>query len=370
MAELGRLLKESWSLVDEQQDRMAAYFYARLFTLDPKLRDLFPVEMDVQRSRLLGAIVTAVQTLEDPERFADYLSGLGRDHRKFSVQPEHYETVGRSLIDALRTYGADQWTLEFDQAWRDAYDVIARTMITAATAEHGPAYWYAQVLSHERRGLDTAVFTCRPLEPLPYRAGQYVSVECGYRPRAWRAYSMANAPREDQTMEFHVKAPGAGWVSGALVRRLRPGDMLRLAAPMGSMVLDRGSQRDIVCVGGGTGLAPLKAIIDDLAATNRTRWVHLFFGARTRDDLYDLAALTELAQAHPWLTVIPAVSEDPGYAGETGLVSEVLDRYGPWNDHDFYVSGSPAMVAATRRTLTRLQVPSTRVRHDVFGHDY
>ncbi|GHJ43507.1 flavohemoprotein [Catellatospora sp. TT07R-123] len=349
---------------------MAAYFYARLFTLDPRLRDLFPVQMDVQRARLLGAIVTAVQTLEDPNRFADYLSELGRDHRKFSVVPDHYETVGRSLIEALRTYGADEWTLEYDQAWRDAYDVIARTMIAAATADQGPAYWYANVLSHERRGLDTAVFTCRPVEPLPYRAGQYVSVECGYQPRAWRAYSMANAPRDDLTMEFHVKALGAGWVSGALVRRLRPGDLIRLAAPMGSMVLDRGSPRDIVCVAGGTGLAPLKAIIDDLATTGRTRRVHLFFGARTRDDLYDLPALTELAERHPWLTVVPTVSHDAGYEGETGLVTEALTRYGPWNDHDFYVCGSPAMVAATRRTLTQLQVPAMRVRHDVFGQDY
>ncbi|MBV1850561.1 globin domain-containing protein [Catellatospora tritici] len=369
MAELARLLKESWSLVDEQQDRMAAYFYARMFTIDPKLRDMFPVAMDVQRSRLLGAIVTAIQTLEDPERFAEYLGSLGRDHRKFSVQPEHYETVGRSLIDALRAYGADQWSLEYDQAWRDAYDVIARVMITGAAEDRGPAYWYAQVLTHERRGLDTAVFTCRPIEPLPYRAGQYVSIECGYRPKAWRAYSMANAPRDDQTMEFHVKALGAGWVSGALVRRLRPGDMIRLAAPMGSMTLDRGSDRDIVLVAGGTGLAPLKAIIDDLATTNRTRWVQLFYGARTRDDLYDLPALARLAEHHPWLTLIPTVSHDPAYPGETGLLSDALDRHGPWQNHDFYISGSPAMVSATRHALTRLQVPSSRIRHDAFGRD-
>ncbi len=369
MAELARLLKESWTVVDDQQDKMAAYFYARLFTLDPKLRGMFPVTMDVQRSRLLGAIVTAIQSMGDPDRFADYLTSLGRDHRKFSVQPEHYEIVGRSLLDALRTYGAHEWILEYDQAWRDAYDVIARTMIAAAAADHGPAFWYAEVLSHQRRGLDVAVFTCRPMQPLPYRAGQYVSIESTYRPRAWRAYSMANAPRDDMTMEFHVKALGAGWVSGALVRRLQPGDTIRLAAPMGSMTLDRTSHRDIVCVAGGTGLAPLKAIIDDLAANNRTRWVHLFYGARTRDDLYDLPALAQLAERHPWLALVPVLSEDPGYAGETGLVSDTLARYGPWDNHDFYVSGSPHMVAATRRTLTRLQVPSTRIRHDAFGQD-
>jgi hemoglobin-like flavoprotein len=63
MGDLARLLKESWSLVEEKQDQVASYFYARMFLSNPDLRDLFPVHMDVQRSRLLGAIVTAVQTL-------------------------------------------------------------------------------------------------------------------------------------------------------------------------------------------------------------------------------------------------------------------------------------------------------------------
>ena len=62
MSNLSRLLKESWTLVEEQQDKLASYFYARMFLSNPQLRDLFPVQMDVQRARLLGAIVTAVQT--------------------------------------------------------------------------------------------------------------------------------------------------------------------------------------------------------------------------------------------------------------------------------------------------------------------
>jgi hemoglobin-like flavoprotein len=89
MGNLSRLLKESWTLVEEHQDRVAGYFYARIFLSHPQLRDLFPVHMDVQRARLLGAIVTAVQSLDDPERFDEYLRSLGRDHRKFHVQPGH-----------------------------------------------------------------------------------------------------------------------------------------------------------------------------------------------------------------------------------------------------------------------------------------
>lgn len=367
MADLSQLLKDSWTLVEEQQDRLASYFYARMFLSDPRLRDLFPAQMDVQRARLLGALVTSIQTLDDPDRFDEYLRSLGRDHRKFDVRPEHYEVVGAALLDALRTFGGQRWTMEYDQAWRDAYDVMARRMLAGAQDDRNPAYWRAEVLTHERRGMDTAVFTCRPLEPLAYQAGQYVSIEAPYRPKAWRVYSMANAPRADGTLEFHVKAVGAGWVSGALVRRLRPGDLIRLAAPMGSMTLDRRSDRDIVCVAGGTGLAPIKALIEELARHNRTRWAHVFCGARNRDELYDAPALDRLAEQHPWLSIIPSVSHDPGYAGEVGTVNEVVTRHAPWQNHDFYVSGSASMVRSTQRSLAALQVPSTRIRSDVFG---
>jgi len=325
--------------------------------------------MDVQRARLLGAIVTAVQSLEDPERFDEYLRSLGRDHRKFHVSPEHYDVVGGALLEALRAFGGQDGSIEYDQAWRDEYQVIASKMMAGAEADTNPPYWHAEVLAHERRGTDIAVFTCRPLQPLEFRAGQYVSVECQYQPRLWRTYSVASAPRKDGTMEFHVRALGAGWVSSALVRRLKVGDMIRLAAPMGSMMLDRKSTRDIVCVAGGTGLAPVKALVEELTRYNRTRWVHLFFGAKHRDDLYDLDELNRLAARYPWLSVVPACSDDPGYAGEQGNIADIVSRYGPWQEHDFFVSGSPGMVKATLRRLAELQIPALRIKYDTFG-DY
>ncbi|WIM96440.1 FAD-binding oxidoreductase [Actinoplanes oblitus] len=368
MGDLARLLKESWSLVEEHQDKVAGYFYARMFLSHPGLRDLFPVQMDVQRTRLLSAIVTAVQTLEDPERFDDYLRALGRDHRKFHVLPEHYEVVGGALIEAMRSFAGEQWGVEYDQAWADAYAVIASKMLAGADADQNPPYWYGEVVAHERRSHDIAVFTVLPLQPLEFRAGQYVSLEATpYQPRLWRTYSPANAPRRDNSLEFHVRAVGAGWVSSALVRRLKVGDMIKVAAPMGTMTLDRRSTRDAVFVAGGTGLAPVKSLLEELTRYNRTRWVHVFFGARTRDDLYDLADLNRLAARYPWLSVVTACSEDPTFPGEQGNISDIVARYGPWNEHDFFVSGSGSMVKATLKTLAELQVPSMRIKYDSFS---
>ncbi|MGH3712123.1 MAG: globin domain-containing protein [Micromonosporaceae bacterium] len=354
---------------------MAGHFYARIFVLDPQLRDLFPIQMDAQRNRLLNAVVRAVQHVEDPERFAEEHRALGRDHRKFHVQPEHHDVVRECLIDALSRYAGEQWTPEYTQAWRDAYDAIAGHMIAGAKADADsgrPAYWHAEVLSHERRTHDIAVITCRPFEQLPYHAGQYVSVETPYRPRLWRTFSIANAPRRDGVVEFHVRAVGAGWGSSALVWKIRQGDVIRLGAPMGRMRVDLTSSRHVLCIAGGTGLSPLKAIAEEVCRGNRIRadrprHVHLFFGARTADELYDLPALTILTKRHPWLTVVPAVSEEESYPGKCGEITKVALQQGSWNKHDVYVSGSPIMVRNTLNDLNQAGIPPTRVQYDAFA---
>jgi len=366
MTSLSTTLKESWKLVEERQDRVASHFYARLFLSNPQLRDLFPVQMDIQRGRLLGAIVSAIQNFDNPEEIDAYLRSLGRDHRKFHVTPEHYAQVKGALIDAIRAHSGEHWNTLYEQAWNDVYDHVAEKMIAGANDDTNPPYWHAEVIDYDRRGADIAVFTCRPLQPLRFRAGQYVSMECVYQPRLWRTYSMANAPREDGTLEFHIRAAGGGWVSSALVRRLKAGDMLRLAAPMGSMTLDPQSRRDIVFVTGGTGLAPVKALLDELTRYNRTRWIHLFRGERQGDDFYDREHLDRIAEKYPWLTVVRAASEDPDYPGERGAIPDVVSRHGPWRNHDFYVAGSAPMVNATLRRLTEMQVPSTRIKYDAF----
>jgi NAD(P)H-flavin reductase len=222
------------------------------------------------------------------------------------------------------------------------------------------------VLTHELRGPDVAVFTCRPRRWLPFRAGQQVTLECPYLPWQSGAYPIANAPRPDGVLEFHVRATGLAGLPGALVNRVRPGDLLGLGTPHGSLTLDPHSRRDIVFVTGGTGLAPAKALIDEVSRFNRTRWIHLFRGERRRGDFYDRAQVDRLAERHPWLNVVRATSDEPDEHGEQALVSDVVARHGPWPDHDFYVCGSAAMVAATADRLDAMGVPRSRIQRHAY----
>ncbi len=362
---LSRLLKESWSLVEDRADEVAGYFYARLFLVNPRLRDQFPIQMDGQRQRLVDAVRYVLHAIDDPLGLDDRrdLDGSGQP----SV-PEDDAEARQCLIEAMRAYAGTAWASEYDRAWRAAYGTLVRRLAAGTGEEAGAdGFRHAEVLTHERRSADVAVFTCRPQQPLSYQAGQYVSIETPYHPRLWRAYAMANAPRGDGVLEFHVRAVGAGWVSSALVWKLRPGDVVRLGPPRGAMLLDQQSGRDIVCVADGTGLAPMKGLIEEFGRINRVRWVHLFWGARREDDLYDLPALRSMTGRYPWLSVIPVVSEEPRYAGERGHVADAVVRYSPWPEHDFYVSGSPAMVRTTLTRLAELAIPAPRVRYQPFG---
>lgn len=369
MSRDAQLIKESWAAVEPRQERISQFFYAHAFLTRPDLRDMFPVVMDVQRVRLLQALVRVVQGFEDPDALAPYLRQLGRDHRKFAVTPDQYDVIGASLIAALKEYGGDVFTQEVEQAWITAYGVAAGMMIEAAetAAMDEPPWWNATVVSHEVRGEETAVITVETDNPMHHLPGQYVSAECPHRPRLWRPLSIANAPRGDLTLDFHVRAVPGGWVSRALVHHTRVGDVLRLGQPMGTMTPNPSSARNVLLVCGGTGFAPMKALVQDMVKWNTTRSVHLFAGSRTRDGLYDLADLEKTAADHGWLSVVSACSEDPTYLGELGNVCDVVARYGSWDAHDVYVSGSPQMVRATLAVLHRIGVPLSRISYDAFG---
>ena len=362
------LLNESLAVVTSSAEDVTSYFYARLFIENPQLRSMFPLSMEVQRDRLLKSLIHIVQEIDNPELLMPYLQQLGRDHRKFGVQPTHYDAVGHAFIAAVREYSGDTWSQAVEDAWWRAYALAARAMIDAAEAVRAaPAWWEAEVVEHERRGDDIAILHVRPNHPYLFEPGQYCTVETAYQPRAWRSYSMANAPRPDGVLEFHVRAVGLGWVSGALVRKVAVGDVLRLGPPLGAMMLDPRSTRDVLCVGGGTGLAPMKALIEELARWNTSRRAHLFFGTRRRAELYDMPALQRMAARYPWLTVVSCVSNDLDYAGERGELPDVLRRYGDWTNHDVYVSGPAPMVRTVVGSLRDTGVPGHRVMYDSFG---
>ena len=361
-------IRETFAIVAAAGEQPASYFYGRLFVGHPHLRGMFPPAMDVQRDRLLRALIRIVEGLTSPEDLVRYLSQLGRDHRKYSVEPAMYDAVGEALIATLRAYAGPAFTQDAQEAWVQAYQAASGLMIRAAEDDSAvaPAYWTAEVVDNEQRQPGIAVLTVAPDQPLPYLAGQHVTVQTPRWPRVWRPYSVASRPREDGLMTFHVRAVPGGWVSNALVRYTAPGDELILGPALGTMTLGLAEQRDLLCVVGGTGLAPIKAIIEQAIRESSAcpREIFLFYGARTRDELYDLPDLYRLADAYPRFLLTPVTSDDPAFDGMQGNVGRVAARYLPHRECEAYVAGPVAMVHETIRVLARAGIPQQRIHYD------
>ncbi|MFE0700197.1 globin domain-containing protein [Streptomyces sp. NPDC058872] len=353
------LVRRTLAEIAPVADRMTSYFYALLFVGNPELRDMFPVAMDAQRDRLLRALLTAAEHMDDVPVLTAYLQNLGRGHRKYGTRAAHYPAVGEALIGALVRYAVKSWDEETEAAWVRTYTTISQIMIDAAAEDErsAPAWWQAEVVSHDLRTPDIAVVTLRPDQPYPFLAGQYTTLETPWWPRIWRHYSFASAPRPDGLLSLHVKAVPAGWVSHALVHRARPGDVLRLGPPAGSMTVDHSTDTGLLCMGGGTGIAPIKALVEDVAEHGDRRPVDVFYGARSGQDLYDIDTMLRLQKTFPWLSVHPVTEEQ-------ARLPDAVCQYGPWNERDAYLSGPLDMVRRGVDALRGAGVPSDRIRHD------
>jgi NAD(P)H-flavin reductase/hemoglobin-like flavoprotein len=344
------------------------YFYARLFIISPDVRALFPMSMMTQRERLFAALRRLVGTADPEPARADLLARLGRDHRRFGVLDKHYEAFCSAMRDTLEQYLGDAWTPEASSAWQGVLEYLAAGMKAgaAAAARDSPPWWVAEIVSHELRSPGVAVLRLRTEDTFHYQAGQYVPVQVSRWPRVWRPFSVASTPRPGGLLELHVKAVPGGLVSNTLVHHSSVGDSVLLGAAEGAMTLTS-SDRDLLCLAGGTGLAPIKAIIEQAITTDNAafhqRKITLFFGARQNFDLYYLEDLQLLEAACPSLRVIPVLSEQPGYTGLTGTLPDAVSARGPFENTEAYICGPPAMVRQTAAVLAG-SIPDGRIRHD------
>ena len=366
-------LKASWGKVAAAGDDVPLYFYSHLFLSHPEVRSMFPIQMTAQREKLvaaLGAVVSNVESLDD---VVPLLEQLGRDHRRFAVVSEHYSAVGASLLATLKRFLGTSWTPELADTWAQAYGVVAKVMVAAAEQHEdvAPAWWEADVVRVERRSVEVAVIEVAPREPFPYRAGQSVAVEIPQRPRYWRYYSPANAPNPSGHLQFHVQPIAGGLVSTAVVRRLGQGDTIKLAAPVGEQLTlpEDGALPDLLMVAGGTGLAPLRAVLEQIDRgwedSGSAPRVHLFHGSRMPWNLYDHEHLSALARK-PWFDYTPVVSEDHTYHGAQGLVATVAAKAGDWSQRTAMVCGSPGMVRHAVKELQAVGVPAHSIRREQF----
>jgi len=223
----------------------------------------------------------------------------------------------------------------------------------------------------EKRALtaDMTEFTFQGDEPAAFLPGQYALLSPPATPGV-RAYSMANQANLDGLWRFIIRRVPNGRGSNALFDEVQPGQQLQLDGPYGQAYLRSDSARDIVCIAGGSGLAPMLSVAQGALALPTQPKIHFFDGARTAADLCGGAFLADApAEILRYIPVLSSSAPGEAWDGETGFVHQAVGRIlaQPLDGYDFYFAGPPLMIEAIQKLLmVENRVPFSHIHFDRF----
>jgi len=262
------------------------------------------------------------------------------------------EEKARGLILACRSV---PWE-DCEVAWLEEDDLIVHPR---------------RVLACKVVGLDDATHDIKRVRlaieaggPFDFSAGQFASVT--FEGCAPRDYSMANVPG-DPVLEFHVRRSQGGTTSAYVAEKLKPGDSVRVEGPFGASYLRETHRGPIIAVAGGSGMAPLKSIVERAIQKEMPQHIYFYFGVRSERDLYLHDHFAKLAEKHPHLHFTPVLSEGTGGGLRTGLVHEaVAADFDEFDGCKAYLAGPPVMVEAATRLFEQRGMRRIDVHADAF----
>lgn len=224
----------------------------------------------------------------------------------------------------------------------------------------------AQVIARDRMTHDILRLRLALEAPEKFRfaAGQYLNLTMADAPM--RSYSMANRP-DEAIVELHIRQVPEGRTSTAIHRDLAVGDQVEIEGPCGSAYLRDAHDGPIIALAGGSGLAPIKSIVETALHAGMAQPVWLYFGVRKEEDLYLVDHFEGLARQFANLTFVPVLSQAEATPHRTGFVTDAL----AFDHHSLtgaraYVAGPPGMVDAAHAVLAERGVTAANIHADVF----
>lgn len=205
-------------------------------------------------------------------------------------------------------------------------------------------------------------------ERLQFLAGQYIDILL--KDGKKRSFSLANAPHDDAVLQLHIRHVPGGLFTEQVFTTMKAKDILRFNGPHGGFFLREDSEKPIIFVAGGTGFAPIKAIVEHAIAEECMRPMVIYWGAKARVDLYQHALPEQWAAAHAHIGYVPVLSEPAAadaWTGRSGFVHQaVLADFPDLSGHQVYACGSPAMIDAAKRDFIAQGLPEEEFFSDAF----
>lgn len=211
-------------------------------------------------------------------------------------------------------------------------------------------------------------------EEIKFKAGQFIQLEVPpyelTSEPVYRAYSMSSPPSVKNKLVFEIRYVPNGICTTWVHKYLKEGDEVIINGPYGEFYL-RDTDRDIIFIAGGSGMAPIRSILMDMNEKQVDRKATYFFGTRSKKDLFKIDKMRQLEKELPNFKFIPALSRpEPSdeWEGETGSITDVVDRHLEIEENvEVYLCGSPGMIGACVKLLTARDIPEDLICYDKFG---
>ncbi|MDH5764463.1 MAG: CDP-6-deoxy-delta-3,4-glucoseen reductase [Gammaproteobacteria bacterium] len=226
---------------------------------------------------------------------------------------------------------------------------------------------HMQLLTHDIMKIELKL---PETERMQFLAGQYLEIILKDGKR--RAFSIANAPHDDDLIELHIRHVPDGHFGDYVFQEMKEKTLLKIEGPLGSYYLREDSDRPIILVGGGTGFAPLKGMLEHAFKVGIDKPIHLFCGVRAKRDLYMDEMVKGWLAEHNNLKYTPVLSQPEAgddWQGKTGYVHEaVVDEYPDLSGYDIYLSGPPPMIKSGMEAFYEKGLPESQIYSDSFEY--
>ncbi|WP_257558446.1 NO-inducible flavohemoprotein [Sphingobium sp. CFD-2] len=364
--------------------------YSRMFQ-NPEIRDLFNQshhgDTGSQPRALTGAILAYASNIDNLGALAPAVERIAQKHVGLQILPEHYPHVAEALLGAIKAVLGEAATEEILGAWGEAYWFLANILIARERRVYdeqkemtggwnGWRDFNVEEVVRESSVINS--FVLRPVDGdrvMAHKPGQYLTFwfEIPGHPPVKRNYSISSAPN-GQTYRISVKREPLGLASGWLHDEVKPGTILKVAAPAGEFFLADHVERPVVLLSGGVGLTPMVAMLEALVAQETEVPVQYIHGTHDREThamrehVRTVAAQGKAVQVVDFhQTPLGDEVEGRDYDAAGIITDDWLTANTPVADADYYICGPRPFLRHAVSTLSLAGVPSSRIHYEFFG---
>jgi|SRR5690625_3351236 len=385
------IVKSTVPALEENRVNITSVFYKNMFHNHPELLNIFNhanQSRGQQQLALANMVYAAAKNIDQLENIISEVVPVAHKHRGLGVKKEHYPIVGKHLIGAIKEVLGDAATDEVIDAWKEAYDAIAKVFIDMEAnmyeeAADQPGGWkdFKEFIV-DRKVKESDVITSFYLKPkdgevLPhFEPGQYITVRVSIPEDEYlhlRQYSLSCAPGQDYyriSVKREADHEPYGKVSNYLHDYVNEGDAIEVSAPAGDFTLNMEEGEPVALISGGVGLTPMMSMLNTFVQEKSSRDITFIHSARNekvhafRDDVYKLTAQLENSRFIYGYSNPEATEGDQHFTGH--ITKEILQQYIS-KDTICYVCGPEPFLEHVIKILYALGLSKDNIRYEFFG---